>query len=196
MDTRIRYQVGLELSNIDVKGTVESEGSSERWDNLSNESVQVGVGGSLNIEVSSADIVDGFIIKHNSDISVLEEGVGSEDSVVRLNDSSRDLRRRIDGETELRLLTIVDWESFEKEGTKTWTSTTTDSVEDEETLETSTLIGKLSDSVKTEVDNFFTNGVVTTSKVVGGIFLTRDELFRMEELSVGTSTNFIDNSWF
>ena len=147
MDTRIRYQVGLELSNIDVKGTVESEGSSERWDNLSNESVQVGVGGSLNIEVSSADIVDGFIIKHNSDISVLEEGVGSEDSVVRLNDSSRDLRRRIDGETELRLLTIVDWESFEKEGTKTWTSTTTDSVEDEETLETSTLIGKLSDSV-------------------------------------------------
>jgi hypothetical protein len=75
---------------------------------LSNESVQVGVGGSLNIEVSSADIVDGFIIKHNSDISVLEEGVGSEDSVVRLNDSSRDLRRRIDGETELRLLTIVD----------------------------------------------------------------------------------------
>jgi hypothetical protein len=57
------------------------------------------------------------------------------------------LRRRIDGETELRLLTIVDWESFEKEGTKTWTSTTTDSVEDEETLETSTLIGKLSDSV-------------------------------------------------
>ena len=57
------------------------------------------------------------------------------------------------------------------------------------------MIGKLSDSVKTEVDNFFTNGVVTTSKVVGGIFLTRDELFRMEELSVGTSTNFIDNSW-
>ena len=63
-------------------------------------------------------------------------------------------------------------------------------------METSTLIGKLSDSVKTEVDNFFTNGVVTTSKVVGGIFLTRDELFRMEELSVGTSTNFIDDSWF
>jgi len=39
---------------------------------------------------------------------VLEEGVGSENSVVGLNNSSRDLRRRIDGETELRLLTIVD----------------------------------------------------------------------------------------
>ena len=108
MDTRIGDQVGLELSNIDVKGTIESEGSSERRDNLSNKSVQVGVGGSLNIEVSSADIIDGFVIKHNGDISVLKEGVGSEHSVVRLNDCSGDLRRRIDGETELRLLTIID----------------------------------------------------------------------------------------
>merc|ERR1719201_528826 len=30
--------VGLELGNIDVKGTIESEGGSERGDNLSNES--------------------------------------------------------------------------------------------------------------------------------------------------------------
>ena len=62
MDTGIRYQVSLELSNIDIKGTIESEGSSERGDNLSNKSVQVGVGGSLNIEISSADIIDGLVI--------------------------------------------------------------------------------------------------------------------------------------
>jgi hypothetical protein len=101
MNTRIRYQVGLEFSNINVKGTIESEGSSKRGDNLGNESVQVSIGGSLNIEVSSADIIDGFVIKHNSDISVLKEGVGSEHSVVRLNDCSGDLRRWIDGETKL-----------------------------------------------------------------------------------------------
>jgi hypothetical protein len=108
MDTGIRYQVGLEFSNIDVKGTIESEGSSERGNNLSNKSVQVGVGGSLNIEVSSADIIDGFVIKHNGDISVLKERVGSEHSVVRLDNCSGDLGRRIDGETELRLLTIIN----------------------------------------------------------------------------------------
>ena len=62
-------------------------------------------------------------------------------------------------------------------------------------METSALISKLSDSVETEINNFLTNGVVTTSEVVGSIFLTRDELLRMKELSVGTSTNFIDNSW-
>jgi hypothetical protein len=62
MDSGIWDQVGLEFSNVDVQGTIESEGSSQRGDNLSNESVQVGVGGSLNIEVSSADIIDGLVI--------------------------------------------------------------------------------------------------------------------------------------
>ena len=56
MDSWVWHQVGLELGNIDVKGTIESEGGSERGDDLGNESVQVGVGWSLNIEVSSANI--------------------------------------------------------------------------------------------------------------------------------------------
>ena len=108
MNTRIGDKVSLEFSNVDVKGTIESEGSSERRNNLSNKSVQVGVGGSLNIEVSSADIVDGFVIKHDGDISVLKERVSSEHSVVGLNDCSGDLGRRIDGETKLGFLTIID----------------------------------------------------------------------------------------
>jgi hypothetical protein len=103
------------------------------------------------------------------------------------------LRRRIDGETKLGLLTVIDGESLEEERSETGSSTTTDGVENEETLETSALIGKLSDSVEAKVNNFLTNGVVTTSEVVGGIFFTRDKLLRMEELSVGTSSNLIDN---
>ena len=78
MDSWIWDQVGLEFGNINVEGTIESEGGSQRGDNLSDESVQVGVGWSLNIEVSSADIVDGFVIEHNGNISVFEEGVSGE----------------------------------------------------------------------------------------------------------------------
>lgn len=70
MNSRIGDQVSLEFSDIDVKGTIESEGGSQRGDNLSNKSVQVSVGGSFDIEVSSADIIDGFVIEHNGDISV------------------------------------------------------------------------------------------------------------------------------
>jgi len=76
MDSWIWHQVGLELSYINVKGSVESEGGSQRGDDLSNESVQVGVGWSFNIEVSSADIIDGFVIKDDGDISVLKKRVG------------------------------------------------------------------------------------------------------------------------
>ena len=76
MDSWVWHQVGLELSNINVQSTIESEGGSEGGDDLSDESVQVGVGWSLDIEVSSADIVNGLVIEHDGDIGVLEEGVG------------------------------------------------------------------------------------------------------------------------
>jgi len=189
-------EVSLEFSDIDVQGTIESERSSQRGDNLSNKSVQVGVSGSFNIELSSADIVDSFVIEHDSNIGMFKEGVSGQDGVVGFNDGSGDLGRRIDGETELGLLTVIDGKSFEEERTETGTSTTTDGVEDHETLETSTVISELSDSVKGKIDDFLTNGVMTSGEVVSGIFLTGDKLFGMEELSVGTSAYFIDDSGF
>jgi len=196
MDSGVGDQVSLEFSDIDVKGTIESQRSSQRGDDLSNKSVQVGIGGSFDVELSSADIVDSFVIKHNSDISVFQEGVSGQDGVVGFNDGSGDLGRGVDGETELGLLTVIDGESFEEEGTETGTSTTTDGVEDHETLETGTVISELSDSVKGKIDDFLTNGVVTSGEVVSGIFLTGDKLFGVEELSVGTSSNFIDDGRF
>ena len=193
MDTWVWHQVGLELSDIDVEGTIESEGSGEGGDNLGDDSVEVGVGWSLDIEVSSADIVDGLVVEHDGDIGVLEEGVSGEDGVVWLNNGGGDLRGWVDGETELGLLSVIDGKSLEKEGTKTGTGTTTDGVEDKESLETSALIGELSDSVEAEINNLLTDGVVTTGEVVSGIFLTGDELLWVEELSVGASSDLIDD---
>ena len=87
MDPRIRHQVGLELGDVDVQGTIEPEGGSERGDDLRDEPVQVGVGGPLNVEVPSADIIDSLVIKHNSNISMFKKGVGGQDRVVWLNHS-------------------------------------------------------------------------------------------------------------
>ena len=69
-------------------------------------------------------------------------------------------------------------------------------MEDEESLETSTLISEFPDSVQTEIDDLLSDGVVTSSVVVGSILLSSDELFRVEELSVGSSSYFINNSGF
>ena len=101
----------------------------------------------------------------------------------------------VDGESELGFFTIIDGESLEEEGTKSGSGTSTDSVEDKETLKSSALIGKLSDSIEAEINDFLTNGVVTSGEVVGGIFLTGDELLWMEELSVGSGSDLIDNGW-
>ena len=172
MDSWIWHQVSLEFGDINVKSTVESEGSSEGRDNLGNKSVKVGVGWSLDIEVSSADIINGFVIDHDGNIGVLEEGVSGEDGVVWLNNGGGDLWGWIDGESELGFFTIIDGKSLEEKGSETGTGTTTDGCESKETLETSALIGKLSDSVEAEIDDFFTNGVMSSGEVVGGIFFT------------------------
>ena len=69
-------------------------------------------------------------------------------------------------------------------------------MEDEESLETSALISQFPDSVQAKVNNLLADGVVTTSVVVGSILLSSDELFGVEELSVGSSPYFIDNGGF
>jgi hypothetical protein len=193
MDSGVGDEVGLELGDINVEGTVESEGSGQGGDNLGNKSVKVGVGRSLDVEVSSADIVHGLVVEHDGDVGVLEEGVGGEDGVVGFNDCGRDLGGGVDGETELGLLAVIDGESFEEEGSETGTGSSTDSVEDEETLETSALIGEFTDSVEAEVNDLLTDGVMSTGEVVGGILLSGDELLGVEQLSVGSGTDLIDN---
>ena len=69
-------------------------------------------------------------------------------------------------------------------------------MEDEESLESSALVSQFPDSVQAEIDDLLSDGVVSTSVVVGGILLASDELFRVEQLVVGSSPYFIDNGGF
>ena len=78
----------------------------------------------------------------------------------------------IDSESEFGFLTVVNGKSFKKKRSETRSSTSSDGVEDEETLETCALISELSNSIKAKIYNFFTNGIVTSGEVVGGIFLS------------------------
>ena len=191
VDTWVGHQVGLELSQIDVEGTVESEGGSDGGDNLSNQTVQVGVGGSLDVQVTAADIVDGLVVNHEGAVGVLEGGVGGQDGVVGLNDSGGDLGGGVDGELQLGFLSVVHAETFHEQGGESGSGATAEAVEDEESLETGTLVSQLPDSVQDEVDDFLSDGVVTTGIVVGGILLTGDQLLGVEELTVGASPDLI-----
>ena len=76
VDPGVGHQVGLELSQINIQSTVKSERSSDGGDNLSHQSVQVRVRWSLDVQVSSADVVDGLVVNHEGTVGMLEGGVG------------------------------------------------------------------------------------------------------------------------
>jgi hypothetical protein len=194
VDARVGHQVGLELSHIDVEGTIETKGSSERGHDLTDETVEVGVGRSLDVEGSSAHVVEGLVIEAEGAVGVLQEGVRGKHVVVRLNDGGGDLRGRGHGEGELGLTAVVDGKSLEEERAEARSSSTTGGVEDEEALEPGTVVGELSDAVEAEVNNLLADGVVTTGIVVGGILLTRNELLRVVELSVGAGSHLVERS--
>lgn len=68
-------------------------------------------------------------------------------------------------------------------------------MEDQESLQASALVSELSNAVQDNVNDLLSDGVMTTSVVVGSIFFTSDQLFWMEELTISSGTNFIDDSW-
>jgi len=193
VDTGIRHQVGLELVQVDVQRAIEAEGRGNRRDDLSDQTVEVFVTRTLNAEVATADVIDGLVVNHEAAVRVLQGGVGSQDGVVGLNDRCGILGSWIDTELQLGLLAIVDRQTLHQEGTKTRAGTTTERVEDQETLETRAVVGNATDLVENLVDHLLANGVVATSVVVRRILLAGDHLLRVEEAAVGTSADLVDH---
>ena len=115
VDTRIGHQVGLELRQVDVECAIKSQRRRDGTHNLTNQAVEIGVGGALDVQITTTDVVDGFIVNHEGAIGVLERGVGGEDGVVRLHHSRGHLRRRVDRELQLGLLAIVNGQTFHQE---------------------------------------------------------------------------------
>ena len=195
-DTWVWDQIGLERGHVDVNLTIETERGRNGGDNLGDETVQVGVGWSLNVEVATADVVEGLVVNHEGNIRVLKHTVRRQSRIVRLDDGGGALWGRVDREEDLSLAAVVNGETLEEQGGETTTRTTTKGVEDHETLETSALVGLFTKSVENKVDDFFANGVVTTGVVIGGIFLSGDELLWVEQLAVRASADLVNDGWF
>ena len=85
VDTGVGHQVGLELRQIHVQGAVEAQGGGDGGDDLADQTVEVGVGWALNVQVAAADVVDGLVVHHEGAIGVLQGGVGGQDGVVGLH---------------------------------------------------------------------------------------------------------------
>merc|ERR1719487_1258661 len=166
VDTRVRHQVGLELRDIDVQGTVEPQGRRQRRYDLGDQTVQVGVGRALDVQVAAADVVQRLVVDLVGHIGVLQQGVDAQHGVVGLDNGGGHLRATPHSEGDLGLLTVVHGQALQHQATQTGSRTTTDSVVDHESLETGTVVSQLTDAVQAQIDDLLTDGVVTTSEVV------------------------------
>ena len=166
MNTGVGHQVGLELVQINVKRAIETQRGSDRRDDLGDQAVKVVIARALNAKVAAADVIDGLVVDHEAAVGVLQSGVGGQDRVVGLNDGGSILGSGVDTELKLGLLAVVNGETLHKKGTETGSGTTTERVEDEETLKTGAVVGDTANLVEDLVDHLLSDGVVTTSIVV------------------------------
>ena len=95
VDSWIWYQIRLEFSQIHIQCTIKSERGGDGGHNLTNQSVEIRVGGSLDIHISSADVIDSFIINHKGTIGMFQSCMGGEDGIVWLNNGGGYLRGRV-----------------------------------------------------------------------------------------------------
>merc|ERR1712062_355576 len=194
VDPGVGHQVGLELSQVHVQGSVEPQGGSDGGHNLADQPVEVGVRWPLNVQVAPADVVDGLVVNHEGAVGVLQGGVGGQDGVVGLDHSSGNLGSRVDGELKLALLAVVHGQPLHEQGCKARSGATSEGMEQKESLKSSTGVRELPNPVENQVDNLLSNSVVSSSVVVSGVLLPVDELLGMVQLTVGSASGLIDDS--
>ena len=71
VDARVWHQVGLKLGQVDVERAVEAQRRRDRADDLRDQPVQVGVRGTLDVQVTPTDVVDRLIVDHEGAVGVL-----------------------------------------------------------------------------------------------------------------------------
>jgi hypothetical protein len=86
VNARERHKVGLELVQVDVERAIEAQARGDGADDLRNEAVEMLVVGTRDVQVATANVIDGLVVDEESAVRVLDGAVGGEDSVVRLND--------------------------------------------------------------------------------------------------------------
>ena len=94
---------------------------------------------------------------------MLQGGVGRQNGVVRLNDRAGQLRGGIHTKLQFRLLAIVGGKAFHQQSAKARTSSASEGVEDEETLESRAVIRQTADLLHHGLDEFFSDSVMTAS---------------------------------
>ena len=89
----------------------------------------------LDVKLLSSKVVKSFVIKNQGNVSVVKEPMRGQKAVVRLDDARGDVWRWVDFKANLRFLSVIDGKTLKDEHTQTRSSTTSDGVGHDETLQ-------------------------------------------------------------
>ena len=92
MNPWIGNQVGLKFIQVNVEGSIKPQRGGNWGDDLGNQPVQVGVGGSVHCQIEFAQFIDGLVVNQESNFTMLKCGVGVQYGIVGLNNSWRNLQ--------------------------------------------------------------------------------------------------------
>mmetsp|Transcript_23795 Transcript_23795/g.51450 ORF Transcript_23795/g.51450 Transcript_23795/m.51450 type:complete len:498 (+) Transcript_23795:382-1875(+) len=196
VDAGVGHQVRLELGHVDIKRAVEAKGGREGGGDLGNEAIEIGVGGTLYVEATLTDVVQGLVVEAEGDVRVLQESVGGKDGVVWLDHGGGHLGRGRYGERELGLATEVHGQTLQEEGAEAGSGSAASGVEDEESLQACAIVGHLADPVRYLIHYLLADGVMSPGVVVGRILLPADDLLGMVELAIRPGTNLVADGGF
>jgi hypothetical protein len=144
---------------------------------------------------------------------VLKGGVGSKNRVVGLDNRVGKGRGRVHAELKLRLLAVIGRQALKDERTEAGAGSSTEGVEDKESLQASAVVCQPANLVHHDINLFLSDGVMATGicrrktmrrehevmerilmhTVARGIFLSSNKGFRVEETPVRTIPDLVND---
>ncbi len=92
MDPWIRNEINLELAHVNVEGAIKSQAGSDAGDNLGNQTIQMTVAGTVDVQFVFANVVDRLIVNDECAVNRFHGIVGGQDGIVWLNNRRANLR--------------------------------------------------------------------------------------------------------
>uniref|UniRef100_A0A1I8IWZ0 Uncharacterized protein n=1 Tax=Macrostomum lignano TaxID=282301 RepID=A0A1I8IWZ0_9PLAT len=144
VDLRVGHEVGLELGDVHIERAIEPQGH---------------------------DIVYGLVVYHKGDVGMRQGAVGAQDGVVGLHHGRRNLRRRVDGELQLRSLAVLGRQPVAQQRGEAGARAAAKRVKDQEALQGGAVLRQPVDDLPHVANQLLADCVVASGVVVGGVLL-------------------------
>merc|ERR1712072_1517319 len=142
--------------------------------------VQVSVSGGRELQCAETDIVQRFVVEEEALVSVLNQLMEREHSVVGFHNSIADLGRRDDGESLHNAVWVLLADLRDEQSAHARTSATAQRMAHLEALEAVAPLCLLTHDIQDGVNQFSSLGVVPLRPVVSSASLTEDKVVRAE----------------